>query len=80
MNRSGEVEELIDLARREGMQGVHESYRFDIGKVVKAHAFNWREVPALLRPRPHVVYFYLGIVLALLTGAGILVIWRQGVS
>jgi hypothetical protein len=72
IERSNEIEGLIDLARRKGVGAVCESYTFGIGKVIKAHTFKWRDVPALLPVRSHITYFYLGIVLSLIVGAVIL--------
>jgi len=69
--RSNEVERLIDIARREGVGAAHDSYTFGMGKMFKENKFRWREVPGLLRRRPHLTLFYLGMMLALL-GAGLL--------
>lgn len=72
IERSNEIERLIELARCEGTGAVRESYEFGIGRVIKAHTFKWRGVPALFRARSHIIYFYSGVVLSLLAGAIIL--------
>jgi hypothetical protein len=75
MDRNDKIEELIDLARREGIGPPHDSYEFGIGRnVFKEVRFKWSRIPAMLRPRPQITIFYLGIVLSLLGGAIVLAI------
>jgi len=73
MKRNYEIERLIDIARREGIGPVHDSYEFGVGRnVFKEMRFKWRQAPAMLRFRPQVTVFYLAMVIALLGGAVIL--------
>jgi hypothetical protein len=75
MDRNDKIEELIDLARREGIGPAHDSYEFGVGRnVFKDARFEWTRIPAMLRTRPHITFFYLGIVLSLLGGAIVLAI------
>jgi non-ribosomal peptide synthetase component E (peptide arylation enzyme) len=64
IDRSNEIEELLELARREGIVAAHDSYIFGIGKVFKRrHTFR------RLRQRPHLVMFYSGMIAVLTCGA-----------
>jgi hypothetical protein len=77
MERNDKIEQLIDLARREGIGPAHDSYEFGVGRNVfkdDATRFRFSKIPEILRARPHIPFFYLGIALSLLGGAVVLAI------
>ena len=75
IDRSNEVERLLELARREGFGAEHDAYVFGIGKVFVV-PFIVRGIPRLIRHRLHITSFYAGLTIAMVAGTVLLAVLR----
>lgn len=75
-DRCTEVGALLVQATREERDLIEPDFGFGIRKALGTHPVRWADFPGLIRPRPELYLFYLALVVAALTSAVLIRLFR----